>query len=51
VYREKFLGSIKDRLDTAAVKALDLCQELFVADGSRSDEEEDVFQNLRQLLE
>ena len=26
-------------------------QELFVADGSRSDEEEDVFQNLRQLLE
>src|SRR6476646_7022180 len=53
VYREKFLGSIKDRLDTAAVKgkALDLCKELFVADGSRSDEEEDVFQNLRKLLE
>ena len=53
VYREKFLGSIKDRLDTAAVKgkALDLCQELFIADGSRSDEEEDVFQNLRRLLE
>jgi hypothetical protein len=53
VYREKFLGSIKDRLDTAAVKgqALGLCQELFVADGARSDEEEDVFQNLRQLLE
>jgi hypothetical protein len=53
VHREKFLGSIKDRLDTAAVKgkALDLCQELFIADGSRSDEEEDVFQNLRQLLE
>ena len=25
--------------------------ELFVADGSRSDEEEDVFQNLRKLLE
>ena len=52
VYREKFLGSIKDRLDTAAVKgkALDLCQELFIADGSRSDEEEDVFQNLRKLL-
>jgi hypothetical protein len=49
----KFLGSIKDRLDTAAVKgkALGLCQELFVADGSRSDEEQDVFQNLRQLLE
>jgi hypothetical protein len=53
VYREKFLASIRDRLDTAAVKgqALDLCQELFVADGSRSDEEDDVFQNLRQLLE
>jgi hypothetical protein len=30
---------------------LDLCQELFVADGSRSDEEDDVFQNLRRLLE
>ena len=53
VYREKFLGSIKGRLATAAVKgkALDLCQELFLADGARSDEEEDVFQNLRQLLE
>ena len=53
VYRDKFLGSIKDRLETAAVKgkALDLCHELFVADGSRSDEEEDVFQNLRKLLE
>jgi hypothetical protein len=53
VDREKFLGSIKDRLDTATVKgkALDLCQELFTADGSRSDEEEDVFQNLRKLLE
>jgi hypothetical protein len=53
VYREKFLASIRDRLDTAAVKgqALDLCQELFVADGARSDEEDDVFQNLRGLLE
>ena len=53
VHREKFLGSIKDRLDTAAVKgkALDLCQELFVADGARSDEEDTVLQNLRQLLE
>jgi len=53
VYREKFLGSIKDRLDTAAVKgkALDLCQELFLADGSRSDEEDEVLQNLRELLE
>ena len=53
VYRDRFLGSIRDRLGTAPVKekALGLCQELFVADGSRSDEEEDVFQNLRKLLE
>ena len=53
VYRDQFLASIKDRLTTDAVKgkALDLCQELFVADGARSDEEEDVFQNLRKLLE
>jgi len=52
-YREKFLASIRDRLDTAAVKgqALDLCQELFVADGARSDEEDAVLQNLTQLLE
>ena len=52
-YRDRFLASIRDRLGTAAVKgqALDLCQELFVADGSRSDEEDDVFQNLRKLLE
>ena len=53
VYRDQFLTSIRDRLGTAAVKgkALGLCQELFVADGVRSDEEEDVFQNLRKLLE
>ena len=53
VSRDQFLASIKDRLGTAAVKgqALGLCQELFVADGARSDEEEDVFQNLRKLLE
>ena len=52
-YRDKFLASIKDRLDTAAVKgqALDLCEELFVADGARSDEEDAVLQNLRKLLE
>ena len=51
-YRDQFLASIRDRLGTAAVKAqaLDLCQELFVADGSRSDEEDTVLQNLRQLL-
>jgi hypothetical protein len=53
VYRDQFLASIKDRLGTAAVKrrALDLCQELFLADGARSDEEDAVLQNLRQLLE
>ena len=52
-YREKLLASIRDRLDTAAVKrkALDLCQELFLADGARSDEEDAVLQNLRTLLE
>ena len=52
VYRDQFLGSIRDRLDTAAVKgqALDLCQELFLADGSRSDQEYEVLQHLRQLL-
>lgn len=52
-YREEFLASIKDRLGTAAVKgqALELCQELFVADGARSDEEDAVLQNLRTLLE
>src|SRR5678815_2082716 len=53
VHREKFLGSIKDRLSTDAVKAqaLDLCQELFVADGVHSDEEHTVLQHLRTLLE
>jgi uncharacterized tellurite resistance protein B-like protein len=53
VYRDRFLASIRDRLGTAAVKgqALDLCQELFVADGARSDEEDAVLQNLRKLLE
>jgi hypothetical protein len=53
VYRDQFLASIKDRLDTAAVKgrALDLCQELFLADGARSDEEDAVLQNLKELLE
>ena len=53
VYRDQFLASIKDRLDTAVVKrkALDLCQELFLADGAQSDEEDAVLQNLRELLE
>jgi hypothetical protein len=52
-YRDRFLASIRDRLGTAAVKgqALDLCQELFVADGARSDEEDAVLQNLKKLLE
>src|SRR5207249_10227593 len=52
-YREKFLASIRDRLGIAAVKgqALDLCQELFVADGALSDEEDAVFQILKKLLE
>ena len=53
VYRDQFLVSIRDRLDTAAVKgqALDLCQELFLADGAQSYEEDDALQNLKQLLE
>src|ERR1700758_5392349 len=52
-YRDQFLASIKDRLDTATVKgqALDLCQELFLAEGARSDEKDRVLQNLSQLLE
>jgi hypothetical protein len=52
VYRDQFLASIKDRLDTAAVKgqALDLCQELFLADGAQSYEEDDALQNLKTLL-
>jgi hypothetical protein len=32
-------------------QALDLCRELFLADGARSDEEDAVLQNLKQLLE
>ena len=53
VYRDRFLASIKDRLDTAAVKAqaLELCQELFLADGAQSYEEDDALQNLKELLE
>jgi hypothetical protein len=44
---------IRDRLGTAAVKgqALELCQELFPADGARSDKEDAVLRNLRKLLE
>jgi hypothetical protein len=53
VYRDQFLASISERLGTAEVKrnALGLCQELFIADGARSEEEEAVLQNLRELLE
>ena len=53
VYRGQFLASIRDRLGTADVKAkaLDLCQELFLADGARSEEEDAVLQNLKELLE
>ena len=52
VYRDQFLVSIRDRLGTAAVKGLafEICQELFLADGARSDEEDAVLQNLRALL-
>jgi len=52
-YRDQFLAWIRDRLGTAAVKrkALDLCQELFLADGAQADEEDAVLQNLRTLLE
>jgi hypothetical protein len=52
-YRDRFLASIRDRLGTAAVKgqALDLCQELVVADGARAEEEYAVLQNLSKLLE
>jgi hypothetical protein len=32
-------------------QALDLCQELSLADGARSDEEDAVLQNLKKLLE
>jgi len=53
VYRDQVLASISDRLDTAAVKgqALDLCQQLFLADGAQSYEEDDALQNLKELLE
>jgi len=53
VYKDKFLGSISDRLSTDAVKAqaLNLCQELFLADGALAEEEDAVLQNLRTLLE
>jgi hypothetical protein len=52
-YRDQFLAWIRDRLGTAPVKgqALELCDELFLADGARSDEEDAVLQNLRTLLE
>src|SRR5437764_11610462 len=53
VHRDQLLASIRDRLGTSTVKrqALDLVQELFLADGARSVEEDAVLQNLRKLLE
>jgi hypothetical protein len=52
-YRHRFLASIRDRLGRAVVKAkaLDLCQELFLANGARSDEEQAVLQNLGSCLD
>jgi len=32
-------------------QALELCQELFLADGARSEEEDALLQNLKELLE
>ncbi|PYJ26473.1 MAG: hypothetical protein DME90_11705 [Verrucomicrobia bacterium] len=40
-----------DQFDVRSIQALELCQELFVADGARSEEEDAVLQNLKQLLE
>src|ERR1041384_6154080 len=53
VYRDQFLASITDRLGTAAGKAqaLDLCPELFLADGAQSYEEDDALENRKTLLE
>src|SRR5437773_803295 len=52
-YRDPLQASIRDRLGTAAVKreALVLCQQLVLAHGCRSDDEDAVLQNLRTLLE
>jgi len=50
--QEQFLASIRIGFGTAAVKGQALTlPELFLADGARSDEEDDVLQNLRKLLE
>src|SRR5438552_14211315 len=51
VYRDQFLAWIRNRLGTAAVKgqALDLCQELFVAEGAGAAEEDAGLQNLSKL--
>ena len=40
-----------DKTMQVKAQALDLCQELFLADGARSDEEDAVLQDLRELLE
>jgi len=51
-FRATFLGSIKERLATPAVKkqSLELCQKLFIADGTRADKEDVMLQALRKLL-
>jgi len=51
-FRATFLGSIKERLATPAVKkqTLELCQKLFIADGTRANKEDDMLQALRKLL-
>src|SRR5947199_7540090 len=52
-YRDQLLDSIRDRLDTAAVKgqALAICQDLFVADGARPDRAHALPETLKNLLE
>ena len=51
-FRAEFLASIKERLATPAAKkqALDLCQKLFLADGTRTDKEDTMLLALRKLL-
>jgi uncharacterized tellurite resistance protein B-like protein len=51
-FRAKFLASIRDCLATPAVKkqALELCQKLFLADGTRADKEDAMLLALRKLL-
>ena len=50
--REEFLTSIRQRLDKPHVRslALDLCKQIFVADGAQSDPESVVLARINQLL-